>query len=72
MSELAGIGEMVPQDFIQHMNDFITIKGEDLFISMVYCGTFSEVAYAYIYPCNEMRATENFEFIQRAFINAYV
>lgn len=72
MSVLAGIGQMVPQDFIQHMNDFITIKGEDLFISMVYCGTFGEVAYAYLHPCNEMRATENFEFIQRAFINAYV
>ena len=72
MSELAGIGDMVSQEFIQKMNDFIIIKGEDLFISMVYCGTFAEVAYAYIHPCDEMKATENFEFIQRAFINAYV
>ena len=72
MSELAGIGDMVPQDFIQKMNDFITTKREDLFISMVYCGSFAEVSYAYIHPCDEMKATENFDFIQRAFINAYV
>lgn len=72
MSELAGIGQMVPQDFIQKMNDLIIIKGEDLFISMVYCGLFEEVSYAYIHPCNEMRTTENFDFIQHTFINAYV
>ena len=72
MSELAGIGQMVPEEFIQRMNEFIKTHGEDVFFACVYSGSFEKVAYAYIHPCDEMRTTENFDFIQHTFINAYV
>lgn len=68
----AGIGEMVDDTTLNWMNDFIRDNGQAAFRSAVFHSAFSEVSLAYIHPCDEMRATENFDFIQRAFINAYV
>jgi hypothetical protein len=34
-------------------------------------GAFSDVAFEYVHPSDEMRKTTNFELIQEAFINAY-
>jgi len=68
----AGIGEMVRISEITRMNLFISKFGEEAFNSAVYNGAFSEVAYAYIHPCDEMRVTDGFKTIQKAFINAYV
>ena len=68
----AGIGEIVGTSQINEMNLFISKFGEEAFNSAVYNGAFSEVAYAYIHPCDEMRVTDGFKTIQKAFINAYV
>ena len=68
----AGIGEIVGTSQINDMNLFISKFGEEAFISAVFNGAFSEVSYAYIHPCDEMRITDRFETIQKAFINAYV
>lgn len=67
----AGIGEIVHPQAIKSMNDFIQEHGIRAFYAAVYNGAFSEVAYAYIHPHDNMRGTENFEDIQKAFINAY-
>jgi len=68
----AGIGEIVETSQINDMNLFIFKFGEEAFVSAVYNGAFSEVAYAYIHPCDEMKITNGFETIQKAFINAYI
>jgi hypothetical protein len=67
-----GINEIVPETIINQMVDFIKTKGYDMFISLVYCGSFEEVAFAYIHPHDDMRNTKEFKKIQYAFINAYV
>lgn len=67
----AGIGDMVDQSVIISMSLFIEKHGETAFIAAVYEGAFSEYAYAYIHPCDEMRGTQNFDIIQKAFLNAY-
>jgi len=66
------IGQIVSSFEIEEMNTFISKYGETAFFSEVYDGTFRDVAYAYIHPCDEMRDTKDFELIQKAFINAYV
>jgi len=68
----AGIGEMVSDVQINSMNDFITKHGEEAFKDAVFNHAFGEVANAYIHPCDEMSSTDNFDIIQKAFINAYV
>jgi len=68
----AGMGEMVDAYQIGSMTNFITRFGEEAFISAVFNGAWSEISYAYIYPCDEMKETEQFQNIQKAFINAYV
>ena len=49
----AGIGEMVSDYQINSMNDFIKTYGIDAFRNAVFNGSFSEVSYAYIHPCDE-------------------
>ena len=68
----AGIGEIVQTSQVNEMNLFISKFGEEAFNSAVYNGAFSEVADAYIHPCDEMKVTDEFQTIQKAFINAYV
>lgn len=68
----SGIGEMVSDIQIKYMNDFIDKHGEEAFKDAVFNGAFQEVADAYIYPCEEMKSTANFDIIQKAFINTYV
>ena len=65
------IGQMVEQKDIVYIIDFINLYGKAAFKDAVFNGAFSECAYAYIHPCDEMEATEGFSDIQRAFINAY-
>lgn len=67
----AGIGEIVKISEITRMNLFISKFGEEAFNSAVYNGAFSEVTDAYIHPCDEMKVTDGFQTIQKAFINAY-
>lgn len=67
----AGTGEMVHESVIDCMNLFITKFGDSAFIAAVYEGAFHQYAYAYIHPCDEMRSTENFNTIQKAYLNAY-
>lgn len=69
---IAGIGEMVSDVQINSMNDFISKHGEEAFKDAVFNGAFEMVADAYIYPCDEMKSTANFDIIQKAFINAYL
>lgn len=57
---------------LPYMNKFITTHGIDAFNDAVFHGAFSEVAFDYIHPEDELRITENFDIIQRAFIRAYV
>ena len=66
-----GIGEMVSYVQINSMNDFITKHGEEAFKDAVFNNAFEEVVDAYIYPCDDMKSTDNFDIIQKAFINAY-
>lgn len=66
-----GIGEMVSVEEINSMNIFIAEFGRDAFVKAVWHGAFSNVSYAYIHPCDEMKETEGFKLIQYAFINAY-
>lgn len=68
----AGIGEMVSDYQINSVNDFIKTYGIDAFRNAVFNGSFSEVSYAYIHPCDDLRKTENFDIIQEVFFNAYV
>jgi len=68
----AGIGEMVQKIDIDMMNVTLDLYGDDYFDKLIYNGEGSNIAYAYIHPCDEMRNTKNFNRIQRAFINAYV
>ena len=56
---------------IKDMNLFISKYGEEAFNSAVFHGAFSEVADAYIHPSDELKTTNGFETIQRAFIIAY-
>ena len=67
----ASIGEMVDSSEIENMNNFIKNHGYQAFQDAVYHGAFSEVAYAYVHPCNEMRSTDNFSEIQKAFFHGY-
>lgn len=67
----AGINEPVHPQCIDHMNKFIHDHGIRAFSAAVYHGAFAEVAYAYIHPHEETRSSENFEEIQKAFLNAY-
>lgn len=67
----AGTGEMVHESVIDSMSSFITKFGDSAFIAAVYEGAFHQYAYAYIHPCDEMRSTENFSIIQKAYLNAY-
>ena len=67
----AGSGEMVHESVIDSMNSFITKFGDSAFIAAVYEGAFSQYAYAYIHPCDEMRSTKDFDIIQKAYLNAY-
>jgi hypothetical protein len=66
-----GIGEMVPENCIDEMVEFISKYGEDAFDNAVYHSAFGEYAFAYIHPCEEMRGTTQFGVIQSAFISAY-
>ena len=66
------IGEVVDVSEIVHMNSFIKSFGEQAFSSAVYFGAFANCVSAYLHPCDEMKETENFKMIQKAFINAYV
>ena len=66
------IGEMVPQKDIDSLNAYIAKHGEEAFINAVWNGLFTEVGYAYIHPHDDMRQTNNFRLIQRAFINALI
>lgn len=68
----AGIGKMVHESIIQDMSKFIEKHGKEAFKDAVFNGAYANYCYAYIHPCDEMRVTDNFEVIQRAFINAYV
>lgn len=56
---------------INDMNLFISKYGEEAFDNAVFNGAFSEVAYTYIHPYDELRSTDGFQTIQKAFINAY-
>ncbi len=67
----AGIGIKVHPSIIEDMNTFMRKYSFAAFYAAVYEGAFSNYAYAYIHPCDEMRSTENFSVIQSAFINAY-
>jgi hypothetical protein len=67
----AGIGEIVYESVIKDMNNFIEKHGEQAFKDATFNGAYANYSYAYIHPCDEMRVTDNFEVIQRAFINAY-
>ena len=69
---LIGIGEFVPAEQRNYMSAFIHKYGEEAFYYAVYQGAWNEIAYAYIHPSEEMKATKDFETIQRAFLNAYV
>lgn len=65
------IGEMVTPSEIKSLNKFINDYGQQAFESAVYHGAFSEVAFAYLHPCDEMRSTEGFKTIFQAMVNAY-
>jgi len=67
----AGIGEMVHEFQLEMMNKFIEKHGEDAFSDAVFNHAFMEVHMAYCHPCDELKASENFEVIQSAFIRAY-
>lgn len=67
----ADIGELVNESVINSMTKFINDFGDRAFTVAVYEGAFSEYAYAYIHPCDEMRSTKNFDIIQKAYFNAY-
>ena len=54
------------------MIKFIRNYGFNAFKDSVYHGAFSEYYNFYIHPSDEMKATEEFELIQKAFFNAYV
>ena len=66
------VGDMVNQREIDYMNAFIKAHGHKAFMAAVFFGAFSSLSFDYIHPCDEMRSTEGFEDIQKAFINAYV
>ncbi len=68
----AGIGEMVDNDLINCFDEFIHWFGQESFNRIIFEGEAADVAYAYIYPCDEMRETKRFDEIQKAFFNAYV
>lgn len=68
----AGIGEMVNINVINCFNEVLHWSGEEKFSKYIYEGEGADVAFAYIHPCEELRATKGFDIIQRAFINAYV
>lgn len=57
---------------LQGMIKFIRNYGFNAFKDSVYHGAFSEYYNFYIHPSDEMKATEEFELIQKAFFNAYV
>lgn len=67
----AGIGEMVPDYQQISIRTFINNFGIIAFSSAVYNGAWSDVAFAYIHPCEDMKKTKQFKAIQEAFINAY-
>ena len=56
----------------KYMNEFISTHGEEAFIACVFHGGFQEFAFDFIHPEDELRQVENFEIIQKAFLNAYV
>lgn len=62
----------IEKELIDNMNMYINLNGYDTFVEDVFAGKFEEAVDAYIHPDDEMRKTENFKQIQRAFINAYV
>ena len=66
------IGEMVRQRDIDLLNTYANALGKTEFYLAVWEGLGAPVAYAYIHPCDEMRETKNFKYIQEAFIRAYV
>lgn len=68
----ADIGEIVCNDIINCFNEFIHCFGENSFFKMIYEGEGGDVCMAYLHPCDEMRVTDNFSLIQKAFFNAYV
>ena len=68
----AGIGEIVDTDIINCFNEVIDCFGEERFSKNIYDGEGADVAFAYIHPCDELKASKRFDIIQKAFINAYV
>ena len=66
------IGDIVSTIQIEDMTKFLKEFGYEAFKSAVFYGAFSELSMAYIHPCEEMKSTDNFQDIQKAFINAYV
>ncbi len=56
---------------LQEMINFIRNYGFNAFKDSVYHGAFSEYYNFYIHPSDEMKDTDSFQDIQRAFINAY-
>lgn len=70
-NNIYGIGKLVPYPKIKIMSNYINENGEKAFIDAVYHGAFSNVAFAYIHPAEEMRQTLNFDVIHKAFKNAY-
>lgn len=63
---------MVDQYHIDNMMNYINKHGYEAFKDATFHGAFSEEAFKYIHPIDEMRSTKGFELIQQAFFNAYV
>jgi hypothetical protein len=67
------IGEMVSPEDINEISDYLeSLPLVSDFRDRIWNGLYSELAYAYIHPHDDMRKTKNFDIIQSAFINAYV
>ena len=65
------IGDIIPKESIAVLTNLIDEVGIDSFRDLIWDGEFSEYAFAYIHPCDEMLSTPMFDDIQKCYINAY-